>query len=590
MNFRLTAILAAVAAVLGLLILFWDRNDDSERTRLELARRAFRFDPARVERVIIETGDLRIECQRHDTRWLLVHPIVSRADPVTIERLLGALQELPRSDIIIPPRRVADPYAPYGLDDPRARIGLVTGIATNTILVGRRTPLGDGVFVRQHDHPGLARVPTTLLDLLPAGADALRDRSLLEGSAGAITRLDIRGPSGYIQLARDAGGDWRLYQPFTARADSATVGALIEQLLACTITHFVQDAVGDLAPYGLDNSTAVTALLNTDSGAGSQMLSFGDTLPNAATLVYARLQAESSVYAVPQAARQALLVRPEDLRDRRIPALPPDAIQRIRVEENGATLELARDPAGDWQLLTPVRAPANPEAIDALLRYWADTRLVAFEDPASAAPEPAPVPAANSAPEPLPPLARHIRIDPRDDKLPPILLRVGAHPADSSQVRVAIEGDTAIAAATPARLLEFPLDPLDYRSRDILTIPAADLTALTIAHANQTHHYERDPATGAWTPDAPWLARLLPVVAPLRADVLLQPGAAIFDPALRLTFHLGGKTGLATTLLIGDELTPGGPRLAAIRGRDIGFALSPATVAALTPPPPPDTP
>lgn len=61
MNLRLTGILALIAALLGILIVFWDRDEDSTRARLEQARRAFRFDPARVDGLLIESGDLRIE-------------------------------------------------------------------------------------------------------------------------------------------------------------------------------------------------------------------------------------------------------------------------------------------------------------------------------------------------------------------------------------------------------------------------------------------------------------------------------------------------------------------------------------------------
>lgn len=573
MNFRLTAILAAIAAVLGLLIGFWDRDDDSERARLEQARRAFRFNPARVDRLIIENGEGRLECALRGNRWHLVRPIAARADPVAIERLLDALRDLPRGDIILPPKRVADPYSPYGLDEPRARIGIIEGAVTNTILVGRRTPLGDGVFVRQTDHAGLVRVPTSLLDLLPAGVDVLRDHSLLDGSPGSIVRLDIRAPAGYIQLARDAGGQWRLFQPFSARADSAIVVRLIEQLLACRIVQFVQDAVSDLAPYGLDTQNAVTALLNTGSGDGSQMLAFGDPLPNAPHLVYARLQAENSVYAVPQSVRDALRIRPEDLRDRRIPGLVPESTGRIRVEENETVLEIVRDDDGRWQITAPIRAPASAEAVDALFRSWAGMRLTAFEE---------------TPPADAPPLARIIRLEPRDAAAAPVVLRLGPHPDGPAQTRIEIEGDSVTAVASPAALLDFPLDPLAYRSRDILSIPADDITSLRIVRDGQTTRVDRDPASGRWPPDAPWIERLLPAVAPLRADDLLGTAGSrapgLDHPVLTVTLHLRGKTGLATTILVGDELSPGGPRRAAVRGRDLLFSLSPAVVDALAPP------
>ena len=574
MNVRLTGILALVAAFLGLLIVFWDQDDDTERTRLEQARRAFRFDPARVDRLLINSGELSIDCRLKNRQWSLVHPIAARADPVAIERLLGALQELPRGDIILPPRRTLNPYAPYGLDDPRATLSIIEGAVTNRILIGRRTPLGDGVYVRQSDHAGLARINTSLLDLLPASADALRDRSLLSGTPAAIERLDIRGPAGYIQLARDPQGVWRIFQPFTSRVDPASVSALVETLLSCSVAHFVQDAVSDLAPYGLDSQSAVTAVLNTDSGDGSQMLSLGDPLPNDPTLVYARLQAENSIYAVPIAVRQALLVRPDDLRDRRLPGIDPEAIQRIRIEESESVLEFSRDNNDVWQLTAPIHAPADPEAIQALLRSWADVRLSSFENQ----------PSTNSPPS----STRTIRIELRSAEAPPLVFHLAPPPQPTENVRISIDGDSSPALASTTLLLDFSLDPVLYRSREILYIPTSDISSLRIDAATQTRRLERDPSTGQWSPASPWIDRLLSELTPLRAQslVAMEPTDAGFEtPFLSLTLLLRGQSGLATTLLIGNEITPGGPRWATVRGRDIVFTLSPLTVESLQPPP-----
>lgn len=577
MNFRLTGLLAILAAALGLLILFWDQDDDTARARLELARRAFRFDPARVDRLQIEADDFSIECQLRGRQWHLVRPIAARADPVAIERLLGALQELPRGNIILPSRRTADAYAPYGLDHPRAEIAIIAGTATNRILVGRRTPLGDGVYVRQSDHAGLARLSPALLDLLPTSADALRDRSLLTGTAAAIEHLDIRGPAGYIQLALDDSGEWRMFQPSAARVDPAFVAGLVDTLLACAVIHFVQDGVSDLSPYGLDSQNAVTAVLNTDSGDGSQLLSFGDPLPNDPTLVYARLQGENSVYAVPAAVRQALLVRPDDLRNRRVPGIEPDSIRRIRIEEKESALEFTRNGDGFWELTAPLRAPADAETIQALIQSWADVRLAAFAE----------IPSGPSAPA----WSRVIRITPRRTSAAPIVLRLGANPDDPASARIAIEGETSGALATPARLLDFPLDPLRYRSRHVLSVPADDVARIRIAATGQTLELERDPDTGQWTPAAPWIDRLLDALDPLRAEALLadgetsEPRPDFAAPYLTIAVQLLGQSGLATTLLVGDELSPGGPRRATLRGRGLVFALSPQTVEALRPPP-----
>lgn len=574
MSFRLTGMLALVAAALALLIAFADRDDETARARLEQTRRAFRFDPARVDGLIIETDGQAIECRHDGRRWRLVRPIAARADPLAIARLLGALQELPRGDVLLPPKRAGNPYAPYGLDAPRATIALLSGTATNRILIGRRTPLGDGVYVRQSEQAGLVRLDPALLGLLPAGAEALRDRALLAGAPADIDRLDVRGPGGYLQLARAEHNGWRLYQPFAARADSAGVAALVEKLLACSVVQFVQDGVGDLAPYGLDSQSAVSAVLNTGAGDGSQVLVLGDPLPNDPALVYARLQAENSIYAVPREVRQALLVAPDDLRDRRLPGLDPDNLRGLRVAAGETVLEFRQDD-GAWRIVAPLRAPADAETVRGLVRSWTDIRLGAFESAATSA-----------AP---PEWAREIRLAPRQDRAPDVVLRVAPVPDNPDACRIAVEGETSVAIATPPRLLDFPLDPQPYRARDVLELAPADVDRLRIAVGKTTVQIDRDPSSGQWVPAAPWIDGLLAALAPLRAESILPADAAVpadaFDPPhLVLAVRLRGASGIAATLTVGAETAPDGPRLATLRGRDFVFTLPAWTIAALTPP------
>ena len=575
MSFRLTGVLALVAAALALLIAFADRDDETARARLEQTRRAFRFDPARVDGLIVETDGQAIECRYDGRLGRLVRPLAARADPIAIARLLDALQELPRGDVLLPPKRLGNPYAPYGLDAPRAAISIIAGAATNRVLIGRRTPLGDGVYVRQSDQAGLVRLDPALLDLLPAGAEALRDRALLSGAPADIDRLDVRGPAGYLQLARAEHNGWRLYQPFAARADAATVAALVEKLLACSVVQFVQDGVGDLAPYGLDSQSAVAAVLNTDSGDGSQVLVLGDPLPNDPALVYARLQAENSVYAVPQDVRKALLVAPDELRDRHLPGLAPDELRSLRIEAGEAALEFRQEDDGAWRIAVPIRAPADADAVRGLLRAWTDVRLVAFENAATSAPPPA--------------WTREIRLMPRHDRAPAVVLRAAPRPDDTNACLVAVEGEASVAVAAPARLLDFPLDPRPYRARDVLAFAPADVDRIRIASGETTVQIDRDPNTGQWVPAAPWIDGLVAALAPLRAESILPAAAALppgafTPPHLVLSVRLRGASGLAATLTIGAETEPGGPRLATLRGRDFVFTLTPWTVAALTPP------
>lgn len=591
-NFRTTAILALLATLLGAFILLWDRDDSLARNRLNRARRALRFEASRIDALILTSPAGKIECRRHGDVWFLVAPIAARADSARIQQILDALQELPRGEILLPPRHDENAYAHYGLDPARASIALCSGTSTNLLLIGRRTPIGDGVYVRQSDHDGIARIPATLLDLLPARADALRSRALLSGTSAAIQRLDIRNPSGYIQLARSPSTPWRILQPVATRADPVPIAALLDELLACSVVQFVQDNVADFTPYGLDPQNALTAILNTDGNDDSQMISFGDPLSTAPDLVYARLQAENSVYAVPAAAARALSLRLDDLRDRRIPGLSASTrLLRVRAESDEAVLEFHLDTNDVWQLDLPRLLPADPSAIQALLDTWANLRIIAFESPAAPS-------TASALPPPPPPLyTRQLLLTTQENPSTPIRLRIGpvddpppaaTNPVPTNPVptcRILIDDDTSPALAAPADLLTFSMDPAEYQSREVLSLPAENILSLHFSTPQFAIHLQRDPVTGEWIHPPDDLPEILAALSPLRAKewLPLPDDLSTLPPLATLRITQTGRRTLSNTL----RFYPDG--LVVLRGRPLAFRLPPDSIFYRLPTPSPST-
>lgn len=226
-------------------------------------------------------------------------------------------------------------------------------------------------------------------------------------------------------------------------------------------------------------------------------------------------------------------------------------------------------------MTNPMQAPADDDAVDSLLRAWGDIRLAAFDGPPSSS---------NAA------LPRLLWIGMRNAETPPLHVRLGPHPERPDRILLETDDQAAWAVASPSRLLDAPLDPLLYRSRDMLTIPPGDVEEILVATSAKSLRLVRDPATGQWSADAPWADRLLARLAPLRALALMppdsRPGMGFQTPFLSLNISLRGQTGLGVTLQVGAETAPGGPRWATVRGRNLVFTLSPETLADLLPPEP----
>ncbi len=588
MRGRTTAWLAAAVLLLGAYLFVWERGDAAGGDRAARLRRALRIDAERVTALEIDCPAGRFACLRRGAAWRLAAPIAAPADASRIRQILATLQDLPRGEVILPAGRSPDAYAHYGLEPPAAAIAAMQGPATNRLLIGRRSPLGDGVYVRREGQDGVIRVPTAILDLLPATPDALRSRTLLAGVPSAVTRLEIRNDSGYIQLARTPAGAWRILQPVDTRADPVPVDTILRELFACTVVQFVQDGVTDFSPYGLDTRSALTAILDTEGGPGARMVAFGDPLASAPGLVYARLQGENSVYAVPDAAARALAVRPDDLRDRRIPGLSlPSRIRGIRAESGDSVLQLERTGNGTWQIERPRRVPADPAAIDALLAGWAAVRVMDFETP------PSPSAASALPPPPEPRYTRRIQITLQGEDAPAILF---AGPLDTPEggdgassggpapdaCRIRIDGETATAIAAPTALLDFPLDAEPYQSLDVLSIPASNILSIDARSPLRTFTVRRDPVTGDWVRPPPDFPALLAALAPLRAAEWLPLPPADSHPFASLRITRTGSQTLSNTLLYHPDGT------ISLRGHPSAFRLPPDSPLAqwLNPPAP----
>ncbi len=567
MRSRTTPVLALLVLLLGAYLLVWEHGDRIDRDGLSRMRRSLRIDPDRVEALAIETPSTRLLCHRRGDSWFLAEPTAARADASRIHQLLAILRELPRGEVLLPDRRDPAAWAHYGLEPPHAAVSVVQGTATNRFLVGRRSPLGDGVYVRQDGIPAVVRISAALLDLLPSGAEALRARTLLRGDPSAVARLEIRNASGYIQLAREPSGPWRILQPVATRADPVPIATLVRELLACTIVQFVQDGVTDFSPYGLDTPGALSAVLDAEAGLGSQTIYFGDPLATSPGLVYARLQGENSVYAVPDTAAKALAVRLDDLRDRRIPGLVlPARIQTVRAEGGGATLEFHRlpDSPAEWRIDRPRRVPADPGAINALLASWSGVRITAFEPP------PAPPAASALPPPPEPVFTRTLAITLQDNP-DPVQIRVG--PADApGTCRIRVVGESSSAIAEPAALLDFPLGAEPYQSLDVLSIPPANVLAIDLSTPARTLAVRRDPVTGDWIRPPDDFDALLSALSPLRAAEWLPPAeGALPTPLATLRVTQTGRRTLSNTLLFYPD------RVVHLRGRPAPFRLPPAS-------------
>jgi hypothetical protein len=428
---------------------------------------------------------------------------------------------------------------------------------------------------------------------------------LFTPAVGKVTELTVRGPAGTISF-RKQGENWRLVKPFDAAADSFSVNQLADA---------VKDIKGAKAADVNDQTTGLAApkwtVTLTDDKNATHKLSVGLPRPmQAAHQTYVRADDGKQVYVADVDLAAELGKQAGEFRNMTVLDLQAGSMARVKVA-GPESFELVKH-GGNWQLASPVAAPANQnnvkKLLDAIGRVTASDfvaddpndlapyglarpRLLAevemAPEPATAAPatQPAttkPAPAGQAATQPAKPGKLHT-------------LALGKQIGDKIYAKVS---DCPAVFRVRQDLLQ-DLQPklADLRIRKVADIDIQAVTGVDISVPAGTASFVK--AEGMWRMAKPLegpasqsaVEKLLDDAAGLQAesfkDDLTDPALYGLDkPTAEIRFRMAG-VGKAVSLLIGakspsGEMTfvqsEGSTAVAVVRTSDLTALLAePAT-------------
>src|SRR5919199_2231806 len=121
MNWRNTLILAVVAIAGVAYFRFFEMKRPGTEEARRQAQNMVKLDRTKIDGIVIQNGDQKIEIRRRDSKWRLETPIKDQADGSLIETLLSDLENW-QKDATIPAKEIdADKskLAEYGLNNPK---------------------------------------------------------------------------------------------------------------------------------------------------------------------------------------------------------------------------------------------------------------------------------------------------------------------------------------------------------------------------------------------------------------------------------------------------------------------------------------
>jgi len=376
----LTAIVLAVFAYFRFFELKQPGTEEAKRQ----AQNVVNFERAKIDGVVIQNGDDKIEMRRRDNKWRLETPIKDQADGSLIENLLSDLENWQKDATISAKEIEADKSKlnEYGLNKPKLRLKLLGQDRPPEIFFGKDAALEGKMYVRLDDSKETFLAAQTVKKDIEKKPEEFRDRKLTDLSTAQVSRVVLKLPVGEMELEK-RNDHWEILKPLRARGDDQKIADLIAQVTTARIQQFVADDHGDR----LAEPRGAITLFTKDDKQG-QLLQIGGIAQKEKDQVYVRSASRGFVYTLPKKIEEVLNTRPDDLRDRHLVRIDTNILDRITIDAPAkGKIVLARKNE-NWTIASHNNVPANSGEIRRLIDTLQNEQVTKFvEDVASNLPK-----------------------------------------------------------------------------------------------------------------------------------------------------------------------------------------------------------
>ena len=395
MNWKTTVALLVIVLGLGFYLKFYEMKRPDTAEAVRQSQKVVNLDRDKIDGIVIQNGDDKIDIRRHDDKWRLETPIKDQADASSIQSLLFEIDEWRKDATISAKETEADKnkMAEYGLNKPKLRLKLAGKDAPPEILFGKDAALEGKMYVRFENSKEALLVGQSVKKAIDKKPEDFRDRKLTDLNTTQVSRVVLKTKAGEMELQKKED-HWEIVKPLRARGDDQKINDLIAQVTTAHIEQFVADDRGDLHPYGLAEPRGSVTLFGqddksagrTDSSRGEQgqILQIGSTPEKQKEQVYVRFTSRGFVYALPKKIGEVLNTKPDDLRDRHLIRIDTKILDRITIDAPGKGKTVLARKGEDWNIVSRNNAAANSSEIRKLIDSLQNEQVTKFvEDVAS---------------------------------------------------------------------------------------------------------------------------------------------------------------------------------------------------------------
>lgn len=308
----------------------------------------------------------KIRLKRVEDAWSLVEPVSDQADSGAISSLLSTLIGTKHDRIV---DENPKDLSIFGLTEPVIKISISGDSKTQELLIGRKTPVGYGVYVKKTGDGSVYKATQSLRSGLEKTVKDLRNKTIVNWVRSDIAEVEISGQTNLI-LKHGDKDTWFLARE-NVPADTNETNKLLNTLTDLRVAEFASED-GKLSDFGLKIPMLRIVLVNAKDKS-RLVLSVGQ----AKEKTYVRREDKPNIYEVATDTWSKLTVSSDKYRNLEVASFNRFDVKRIKIERNQESLEFLKENS-DWAFPLEPSFKVDNNQIDTFLTKLQDMRLVRY--------------------------------------------------------------------------------------------------------------------------------------------------------------------------------------------------------------------
>jgi hypothetical protein len=284
------------------------------------------FAQAKTDGIDIRGKGRTVQLRKRGNTWVVATEGWHEADTRAPKDLLDAVEKSFDSSSLISTAR--DKQAAFEVDSTGISVNLLQGSKSLAeFVVGKPGPDFMSTYVRPVKEDKVYLIPSYLRSMVDRGKETWRKTLLVDLDPANIVGLTARSPKQTIALEKDAGGAWKITQPFASPAKAEIVSYLMRTAGHIRASSFA-DSTLDPATLGLVPDTTRVEVKSSDGS--TTALVVGKLSER--NQCYVRKDGDPAIYLVPRGSINTIFRDPNSLKaegapaGEKIPAAPAPAV------------------------------------------------------------------------------------------------------------------------------------------------------------------------------------------------------------------------------------------------------------------------